>query len=140
MHAPCYDSALLIDRLKAPYSLLFELLKDLGLGEVRTRRLVAISQTFVEEPPDKMRPRLSRGTTTVIRRDCARGYIAVHTVKYPPTPVSHIPGCGPYALDSYRIFCVEGDEWKRVRPQDKELIKYLVSGTTILQRYELQLP
>lgn len=54
--------------------------------------------------------------------------IEVRKVRYPPTPVSHVPGCGPYALDSYRIFCGGAEEWKRVRPTDKELTKYLVSS------------
>lgn len=51
--------------------------------------------------------------------------IAVKT-RYPPTPISHLPGSGPYALDSYRIFCMGGEEWKSVMPADKELIRYLV--------------
>jgi hypothetical protein len=45
---------------------------------------------------------------------------------YPPTAISHLPGCGKYALDSYRIFCMGGEEWKHVMPEDKELNKYLV--------------
>jgi len=41
-----------------------------------------------------------------------------------------------YALDSYRIFCCIHDdptseEWKLVRPNDKELIRYLVSPELI---------
>lgn len=46
--------------------------------------------------------------------------------RYPPTCISHLPGSGPYALDSYRIFCGAEDEWKVVAPADKELVKYLV--------------
>jgi methyl-CpG-binding domain protein 4 len=49
--------------------------------------------------------------------------------------ISHIPGVGAYALDSWRIFCrdrlrgaPEGrgaeEEWKRVVPKDKELRAY----------------
>ncbi|KAF7347722.1 Methyl--binding domain-containing protein 4 [Mycena venus] len=47
--------------------------------------------------------------------------------KYPPTPISHLPGAGAYALDSYRIFCSgpASEEWKDVNPSDKELIRYL---------------
>ncbi|KAG8891766.1 hypothetical protein FRC01_014521 [Tulasnella sp. 417] len=75
-------------------------------------------------------------------------------VRYPPTPISHLPGVGRYALDSYRIFspalsgggaprdeqhCLRNllspcddsseakPEWKEVLPEDKELRKYLVS-------------
>lgn len=51
--------------------------------------------------------------------------------RYPPTPISHLPGTGPYALDSFRIFCsslddLSPEEWKSVIPTDKELIRYLV--------------
>ncbi|RDX41425.1 hypothetical protein OH76DRAFT_218824 [Lentinus brumalis] len=104
---------------QAPLSLLFELLRDLGFGEKRAHRLVDISRTFLVDPPVPARPRPSRGYTTALSE--AR----IRTVRYPPTPVSHVPGCGPYALDSYRIFCGAEGEWKSVRPTDKELTKYL---------------
>jgi len=45
--------------------------------------------------------------------------------RYPPTAISHLPGSGPYALDSYRIFCTDPHEWKSVIPSDKELVRYL---------------
>ena len=109
----------------APLSLLFELLQDLGLGAVRAQRLVHISQAFLADPPEVEKPRPSRGRTTALF--CYHDSLTVKEVKYPPTPISHIPGCGPYALDSYRIFCTGGEEWKNVRPMDKELVKYLVS-------------
>ena len=47
--------------------------------------------------------------------------------KYPVfTPISHLPRVGDYAKDSYRMFCVGGDEWKRVQPTDKELVRVMV--------------
>ncbi|KAI0324941.1 hypothetical protein GY45DRAFT_1261859 [Cubamyces sp. BRFM 1775] len=107
---------------EAPTSLLRERLKDLGLGEVRSARLVALSQTYISDPPVVGHLRPSRGKMTLPSSSTADGKMGM---PYPPTPISHLPGCGPYALDSYRIFCVGGDEWKTVRPQDKELIKYL---------------
>ncbi|KAH9885994.1 DNA glycosylase [Cubamyces lactineus] len=108
---------------EAPTSLLHEMLKDLGLGEVRSSRLVALSQTYLSDPPVVGHLRSSRGKMTVPPSSAAaEGKVEV---PYPPTPISHLPGCGPYALDSYRIFCEDGDEWKAVRPRDKELIKYL---------------
>ncbi|KAI0630930.1 DNA glycosylase [Trametes polyzona] len=105
----------------APRSVLLELIKDLGLGELRTSRLIHLSQLYLADPPcpDKLRP--SRGKLTLPRP----GGSGTREIRYPPTPVSHLPGCGPYALDSYRIFCSGADEWKSVRPRDKELIKYL---------------
>lgn len=59
--------------------------------------------------------------------------------------IAHLPGVGAYALDSWRIFCLDrfrsgaaitkeegiglkedkGDEWRRVVPKDKELRAYL---------------
>jgi hypothetical protein len=47
--------------------------------------------------------------------------------------IAHLPGMGPYALDSYRIFYRDrlreintGEpEWKRVVPLDKDLKPYL---------------
>ncbi|KAI0773661.1 DNA glycosylase [Fomes fomentarius] len=109
---------------QAPLSILFEMLRDLGFGEKRSQRLVDISQVFLLDPPVAERPRPSRGSTTALFFT-GDGAVKSKTVPYPPTPVSHIPGCGPYALDSYRIFCNGGEEWKAVRPTDKELIKYL---------------
>ena len=48
-------------------------------------------------------------------------------IEYPPTHISHYPGSGKYALDSYRIFCMGKGEWKKVSSDDKELRRYLVS-------------
>ncbi|OSC97367.1 hypothetical protein PYCCODRAFT_1528785 [Trametes coccinea BRFM310] len=106
---------------QAPLSLLHELVKDLGLGEVRSTRLIALSQMYVEDPPVPERLRPSRGK---MRLPCSSEG-GLTDVKYPPTPISHLPGCGPYALDSYRIFCTGDDQWKSVLPRDKELVKYL---------------
>ena len=117
-------------------SRLFELLKDLRFGEKRSQRLVDISQTFLSDPPVSGRCRPSRGYTTgLFLTD--EGSINVKKVPYPPTPISHIPGCGPYALDSYRIFCTGDDEWKKVRPTDKELTRYLVSLDIVLSPQSL---
>jgi methyl-CpG-binding domain protein 4 len=44
----------------------------------------------------------------------------------PLTPVSHLPGSGPYALDSYRIYCGGPGAWRTVMPRDKELVRYIV--------------
>ena len=57
--------------------------------------------------------------------------------RYPSTPISHFPGIGPYALDSYRIFCDSynnpaSEEWKDVMPTDKELIRFLVSISLLI--------
>jgi hypothetical protein len=51
---------------------------------------------------------------------------------YPLTPISHLPGSGPYALDSYRIYCGDPDAWRTVMPRDKELVRYIVRLDPIL--------
>ncbi|KAJ8495747.1 hypothetical protein ONZ51_g1506 [Trametes cubensis] len=86
---------------EAPTSLLHEMLKDLGLGEVRSARLVALSQTYISDPPVASHLRPSRGKVTLPLPSAADGKVEVP------------------------IFCEGGDEWKTVRPRDKELIKYL---------------
>jgi methyl-CpG-binding domain protein 4 len=83
-----------------------------------------MSRAYVDDPPCSSRFRKSRA------------HISIHgpwppqqtrkQTPYPPTPISHLPGTGRYALDSYRIFCMD-TEWKDVVPSDKELTKYLVS-------------
>ncbi|KAI0665443.1 DNA glycosylase [Trametes maxima] len=105
----------------APAHLLRELVQDLGLGQVRTNRLITLSQMYNDRPPSPTVFYPSRGTVTVPSLDGS----GTREVQYPPTPVSHLPGCGPYALDSYRIFCGGKHEWKLVCPRDKELVKYL---------------
>ncbi|KAI0816051.1 DNA glycosylase [Trametes gibbosa] len=105
----------------APRSLLQELVQHLGLGEMRTSRLIDISQTYLADPPTSDRSRRSRGKLLLPNADGEH----MQRSHYPPTPVSHFPGCGPYALDSYRVFCSGNDEWKSVRPRDKELARYL---------------
>lgn len=91
------------------------LLHHLGLSNMRARRLIALSKMYLEYPPD---PRLVYKSK--VPKD--KG-----TSDYPPTHISHYPGSGKYALDSYRIFCMGKGEWKKVCSDDKELRRYLVS-------------
>ncbi|KAI0915263.1 hypothetical protein AcV5_005429 [Taiwanofungus camphoratus] len=117
------DSRLQIS--SAPPDVLEELIRHLGLGKSRTQRLISLSQTYTHDPPvpDILRP--SRCYSNV-RMQCGEdGLPTIVRQRYPSTAISHLPGSGPYALDSYRIFCAGADEWKSVMPQDKELIKYL---------------
>jgi methyl-CpG-binding domain protein 4 len=80
-------------------------IRPLGLQSIRTRRLIALSSTYV----------------------CLSAY---HDHSQEPYPdhilISHLPGSGPYALDSYRIYCGGPDAWRTVMPCDKELIRYIV--------------
>lgn len=98
----------------ADTDVLRKILHPLGLSKKRTRSLIAMSAMYVDVPPSYY-----------------IGYKSRCKGKYPPTPVSHLPGSGRYALDSYRIFCTGGGEWKDVIPQDKELRRYMASGTLL---------
>ena len=85
---------------------------------MRARRLIALSKMYIEHPPN---PRLVYKSKVVKDKT---------TIDYPPTHISHYPGSGKYALDSYRIFCMGKGEWKKVRSDDKELRRYLVSAVS----------
>lgn len=106
-----------------------ERIRHLGLGRSRTARLIELSQAYLEDPPCPRVLRSSRCYMNVrVRSVCSEDTVTVPGIirqRYPPTCASHLPGSGPYALDSYRIFCGGKDEWRDVRPADKELAKYL---------------
>ncbi|KAH9829938.1 DNA glycosylase [Rhodofomes roseus] len=106
-----------------------ERIRHLGLGKSRTKRLIKLSQAYLEYPPRHGVLRPSRCYITVRTRmrsaDSENSAPPIIRRRYPPTCISHLPGSGPYALDSYRIFCGGSGEWKDVRPADKELAKYL---------------
>lgn len=116
----CLHGTLLITNHSAPESELVALIRPLGTQNIRAKRLISLSRTYLQDPPSLRDERPSRAVGTPIS--------ARKREKYPPTPISHLPGAGTYALDSYRIFCTgpESQEWKDVNPSDKELIKYLV--------------
>ncbi|KZT66104.1 hypothetical protein DAEQUDRAFT_715406 [Daedalea quercina L-15889] len=104
-----------------------ERISHLGLGRSRTARLIKLSQVYLEDPP---RPEILRASRCYlnVRMHSVGGENTVPGIirqRYPPTCISHLPGSGPYALDSYRIFCCGNDNWKDVVPSDKELSKYL---------------
>jgi len=68
-------------------------LRPLGLQQKRTERLIELSNLFIYDPPASSDPRPSRSP-----RKGSGDKV------YPSTPISHLPGAGPYALDSFRIF------------------------------------
>lgn len=119
---------------QAKLSELTEILQPLGLHNVRAKRLIALAEAWVAAPPCKERRyrRLhypDRGCGTDIKPD--------ETLELGDEregwEIAHLPGMGPYALDSYRIFyrdrlreVNDGEpEWKRVLPLDKDLKPYL---------------
>lgn len=123
----------------APHGKMTALLNPLGFGTARALWLTKFSLAYELTPP-------VRG---VLYKSRAKDF---KTGDYPPTEISHLPNMGKYALDSWRCFCCDDKdnvelqllgvsslssnpnlgfrerEWMRVRPRDKELIKYLVRG------------
>lgn len=115
------------DLVDAPLDELIELIRPLGLYNKRAKWFKEISRCYIEDPPRYfMTPEMCASSIKPCRRKTRSSY--------PDTPISHFPGVGPYAFDSFRIFCtssrgpveaVAEEEWKHVMPNDKELIRYL---------------
>lgn len=78
-------------------------IRTLGLQSIRAKRLIALSAAYAYEYAYR-------------DDDHDRDH----------TPISHLPGSGPYAIDSYRIYCGGPDAWRTVVPRDKELIRFIV--------------
>ncbi|KAJ6519960.1 DNA glycosylase, partial [Mycena sanguinolenta] len=112
---------------QAPEEDIVTLIRPLGTQNVRAKRLIDLSRTYLRDPPSFRDERPSRALGPPISPGKRQ--------KYPWTPISHLPGAGVYALDSYRIFCSgpASQEWKNVNPSDKELIRYLVSVSRLLR-------
>lgn len=122
---------------------LVDMIGTLGLQNQRARRLILISKTWLENPPAKtQRYRTlhypAKGDGKDIKKDQVIEEDADECEG--ALEIGHIPGCGPYAWDSWRIFCRDVQrglakdfngrgsgqvgfvpEWQRVVPLDKEL-------------------
>ena len=125
--------------------------RPLGLQHRRSQQLIALAQAWVKDPPAEGRrcrrldyPNEGAGTNV-------RPFMKTSEDDDPRVAfeVAHLPGIGPYALDSWRIFCRDAlrempcgsqmtpaqtqqdidremqQEWTRVLPEDKELRRYL---------------
>jgi methyl-CpG-binding domain protein 4 len=133
----------------------------LGLQNQRAKTLIAMAQAWVRAPPQKGVRYPTPGYPTHIRgagkqmidTNSKIAYIDDESIdpRIGAFEIAHLPGIGPYALDSWRIFCRDvlrglatsynGEgrigsqsrhssgafepEWKRVRPADKELRAFL---------------
>lgn len=95
---------------KADHAELEEEIRPLGLSNVRAKRLIQLGTQWLVQPPVAGQVSPRKGLAKKIG--------------YPDTEVSHLPGCGPYAMDCYRLFCTN-DGWRNVRPDDKELKPYV---------------
>ncbi|KAI9829819.1 MAG: hypothetical protein M1826_005396 [Phylliscum demangeonii] len=118
-------------------------IRHLGLQNVRARRYVQLAKLWVQDPPRMgRRHRKLHYPRTGDGKDVKRGeVISDEDERAGAWEIAHLPTTGPYALDSWRIFCRDSlrglspdekwegmkfePEWKRVIPLDKELRAYL---------------
>lgn len=111
----------LIERWPTPIALaqaaaptLTELIRPLGTQTVRTSRLIRLSNTYVMHPPN-LPPQT--GLTNAEKpfppsppsppRTFSPTHIQAkdYTKAQKSSPIAHLPFTGPYAIDSFRIFC-----------------------------------
>lgn len=121
-------------------------LRPLGLHHTRAGRLIQMGKTWMEQPPTPgmgtAKPNYPARDTHPFSFPCPLGEDGglpkLGVEKNCIWEIAHLPGVGAYALDSWRIFCLdqfrngaagtckkEGEEWMRVVPKDKELRAYL---------------
>lgn len=114
---------------------LIALLRPIGLQSIRAKRLIALGQMWVSQPP-------KASILYKVRYRCKE-------VSESEWEIAHLPGVGKYAIDSYRIFHRDQlrgfaqswddrlvhlsddftafePEWKRVVPEDKDLRAFLI--------------
>lgn len=127
----------------APQEELEALIWHLGLQRQRSKRLISMARAWIAAPP-KQGVRFR--TLHYPSKTDGKEYKTTEPVEVDADDcagaleIGHIPGCGPYAWDSWRIFCrdvlrcvahdyngseaeIQGfiPEWMRVLPGDKEL-------------------
>lgn len=111
----------------------------LGLQNKRSALLIDLAKAWLVAPPDPSR-RYARKNYPFPGNNwnIADGMLIEGDDPQPGYEIAHLPGVGPYAIDSYRIFYrdtlrgvgaapheVFEPEWKRVVPGDKDLRAYL---------------
>jgi methyl-CpG-binding domain protein 4 len=117
------------------------IIQTLGLQNQRAKILIGLAKSWTRNPPAKgRRHRTLHYPYQGAAQDIKIGEILSDDDQRPGAwEIGHLPGLGPYAFDSWRIFCRdklrglangwngEGTgpmfepEWKRVVPKDKEL-------------------
>ncbi|KAI9842240.1 MAG: hypothetical protein M1837_007385 [Sclerophora amabilis] len=123
-------------------------IRHLGLQHSRARRYVQLAQAWIENPPVKGRRhrKLNYPCAGDGKKLKPLEIIDDGDERTGAWEVAHLPTAGPYAIDSWRIFCRDElrglaqdwtgagrenghedfePEWKRVLPKDKELRAYL---------------
>lgn len=122
------------------------MLRPLGLQNSRAKTLINFAKCWLIDPPQcDRRYRCINYPYKGAQKDIKPGEVLDDVdPRVAAYEVAHLPGCGPYALDSWRIFCRDalrgvaldwkgtgvGDEgfepeWKKVKPGDKELKAFL---------------
>jgi methyl-CpG-binding domain protein 4 len=113
------------------------MMRPIGLQNTRALRLIALAEAWIRAPPCKERRYRklhypSHGCSANVKP----GEVLSFGDNRSGWEIAHLPGMGPYALDSFRIFYrdrlrgfdgADGDlpEWKAVVPKDKDLRAYL---------------
>lgn len=123
------------------------IIRHLGLQNQRARSSIAMAKAWEADPPTKGRRHRtmnypSKGMHTEIK---SSEIVGDDDEREAALEIAHLPACGPYAYDSWRIFCRDkfrgladgwnGEgaaggslfepEWMRVVPLDKELRAFL---------------
>lgn len=84
-----------------------EILRPIGLFNIRAKRLKELGKVWCEEPPRRGVLHPSRVVLPFAAGKGGRSRRKEGKVKrplYPATEISHLPGVGRYALDSYLLF------------------------------------
>lgn len=123
------------------------IIRHLGLQNQRAKSSIAMAKAWEADPPTKGRRHRtmnypSKGMHTEIK---SSEIVSDDDEREAALEIAHLPACGPYAYDSWRIFCRDkfrgladgwnGEgaaggplfepEWMRVVPLDKELRAFL---------------
>ncbi|KAI9833492.1 MAG: hypothetical protein M1819_003650 [Sarea resinae] len=122
------------------------LIRSLGLQNTRARRYIQLAKAWVAEPAasDRRYRKLHYPTAGMGRDIKPTEILTDDDSRDGAWEIAHLPTAGPYALDSWRIFCRDklrgvadgwnGEgvtdpafepEWRRVAPKDKELRAFL---------------
>lgn len=112
------------DLAHANISDLAAVIQNLGLQNSRTNTLVNLAKTWIKEPPVKGKRyrTLNYPVPGAGRSIRPSEVLDDDDERQGAFEIGHLPGCGSYARDSWRIF---QPEWTRVVPKDKELRAFL---------------
>jgi endonuclease III len=133
------------DMSTADFSKLVSMIHSLGFQNERAQKCINLAKTWLARPPRKgSRYRRLHYPCKMDGKDVGREECIGDDDTRVAWEIAHLPGVGPYSLDSWRIFCRDElrglakdwkgngaasadfvPEWKSVLPQDKELRAYL---------------